>query len=335
MNNLTYTSYAPQYNSTINYHQNIGPPPNQIPRNYGYYQGMTPYRNFQIIGNTIEDPKLYQVPEYYFNDQGNILFPKNCYSDNNNLENNKVKNDSPSKSVNEEKNLIQKECEIKQKIENKNIIKDNYIDLLFNSINHLFETGEITMDYINNIDHPRFDPQKLGFTLTNLSEDNEINYSKKCDNKICTFLADRPNKLFQAKFFASTSYKPKNLWLCEKCYKAYSSGNYCYYCHSVYREYEHGTQYYDRKKWIQCDYCQKWHHMQCEEKKGKYENIEELSLNANFKYMCPFCRKEHESLMRQKHKNDKIKKKSLLTLKRKNPLNEIDEFNKISNKRIN
>ena len=49
--------------------------------------------------------------------------------------------------------------------------------------------------------------------------------------------------------------------------------------------------------------------MQCEEKKGKYENIEELSLNTNFKYMCPFCRKDHESIMRQKHKNEKIKKK--------------------------
>ena len=72
--------------------------------------------------------------------------------------------------------------------------------------------------------------------------------------------------------------------------------------------------------------------MQCEEKKGKYENIEELSLNSNFKYMCPFCRKDHESIMRQKHKNDKIKKNSMINLKRKSPLNEINEINKINKK---
>ena len=87
--------------------------------------------------------------------------------------------------------------------------------------------------------------------------------------------------------------------------------------------------------------------MQCEEKKGKYENIEELSMNNNFKYMCPFCRKEHESIMRQKHKNEKMKKilgyknnnnNNFLNIKRKEkklPLNEvinINEFNKISNK---
>ena len=332
MNNLTYTSYPPKYNNTINYHQNIGPPHNQITQNYEYFQGMIPYLNFQMIGNSTEDQKMFHMQEYYFREQGNML-PKEFYLENN-LENNKIQNESTNKSLNEENNLIKKESQEKVENKNKNIkVKDNYIGLLINSIDHLFETGEITMDYIKSQNHLKFDPKKLGFTLNNLSEDNENNFSKKCDNKICTFLADHPNKLFQAKFFASTSYKPKNLWLCEKCYKAYSSGNYCYYCHSVYREYEHGTQYYDRKKWIQCDYCQKWHHMQCEEKKGKYENIEELSLNTNFKYMCPFCRKDHESLMRQKHKNDKIKKKSLLNLKRKMPLIKINNVNKISIKK--
>jgi hypothetical protein len=274
------------------------------------------------------------MPEYYFGDQGNMINIRDFYSENNNAEFNKVQNDSPAKSTNEESKLIQKEsCSNQEKNQEKNIIKDNYIDLLINSIDHLFETGEITMEYINSKNHLKFDPQKLGLTLNTLSEDNDNNFSKKCENKICTFLADHPHKLFQAKFFASTSYKPKNLWLCEKCYKAYSSGNYCYYCHTVYREYEHGTQYYDRKKWIQCDYCQKWHHMQCEEKKGKYENIEELSLNTNFKYMCPFCRKDHESIMRQKHKNEKIKKNSLLNIKRKSNSNDHNEINKICNKK--
>jgi hypothetical protein len=303
-------------------------------QNYEYFQGMMPYMNLQMIGNSMDEQKNIQMPEYYFGDQGNMINIRDFYSENNNAEFNKVQNDSPAKSTNEESKLIQKEsCSNQEKNQEKNIIKDNYIDLLINSIDHLFETGEITMEYINSKNHLKFDPQKLGLTLNTLSEDNDNNFSKKCENKICTFLADHPHKLFQAKFFASTSYKPKNLWLCEKCYKAYSSGNYCYYCHTVYREYEHGTQYYDRKKWIQCDYCQKWHHMQCEEKKGKYENIEELSLNTNFKYMCPFCRKDHESIMRQKHKNEKIKKNSLLNIKRKSNSNDHNEINKICNKK--
>jgi hypothetical protein len=303
-------------------------------QNYEYFQGMMPYMNLQMIGNSMDEQKNIPMPEYYFADQGNMINIRDFYSENNNAEFNKAQNDSPAKSTNEESKLIQKEsCSNQEKTQEKNIIKDNYIDLLINSIDHLFETGEITMEYINSKNHLKFDPQKLGLTLNTLSEDNDNNFSKKCENKICTFLADHPHKLFQAKFFASTSYKPKNLWLCEKCYKAYSSGNYCYYCHTVYREYEHGTQYYDRKKWIQCDYCQKWHHMQCEEKKGKYENIEELSLNTNFKYMCPFCRKDHESIMRQKHKNEKIKKNSLLNIKRKSNSNDHNEINKICNKK--
>ena len=68
-------------------------------------------------------------------------------------------------------------------------------------------------------------------------------------------------------------------------------------------------------------------------KKGTYENIEELSLNTNFKYICPFYRKDHESIMRQKHKNEKIKKNSLLNIKRKSNSNDHNEINKICNKK--
>jgi len=323
MSNFAYNTYPQQYNNTIKYPPNIPPPGYQIPQNFEYYQGMVPYMNIQMIGNSMEDQKIYPMPDCYFGDQGNMLNFKDFYLENNNNDIDNNKNESPPKSTNEDSKLLHKESgdSIQEKTHEK--LKDNYIDLLINSVDKLFENGEITMEYISSKNHPKFDPEILGLTLNNLSEDNNNNnYSKKCDNKICTFLADHPHKLFQAKFFASTSYKPKNLWFCEKCYKAYSAGNYCYYCHTVYREYEHGTQYYDKRKWIECDYCHKWHHMQCEEKKGKYDNIEELSLNTNFKYMCPFCRKDHESIMRQKHKNEKKKKNSLLRLKRKSSPND-------------
>ena len=46
--------------------------------------------------------------------------------------------------------------------------------------------------------------------------------------------------------------------------------------------------------------------MQCEEKKGKYKNIEELAMNSNFKYMCPFCRKENRQFIRSHLKTEKM-----------------------------
>ena len=328
MSSLIYNTYQTKYNTILNYLPNINSQTNQMPQNYEYFQRMMPHMNMQVMENSIDEPKMFPMPGFYFGDQGNIIAPKEFFSNNNDLENNKIQNESPVKSSHEDSKIIKKENHNLEKTH----IKENYIDLLINSIDELFNSGEITMDYLNSKNHVKFDPQQLGLTLNNISEDITNTFSKKCDNKVCTFLADHPHKLFQAKFFASTSYKPKNLWLCEKCYKAYSSGNYCYYCHCVYREYEHGTQYYDRKKWIQCDYCQKWIHMQCEEKKGKYENIEELSLNTNFKYMCPFCRKDHESIMRQKHKNEKLKKINMLGVKKKSPLNEVKEFHKINKK---
>ena len=303
MNNSIYSSYPPpklnfsSFNDIMPYQQS------PMPQNLDYFQTMLPYFDYQIIDNFFEQK---------------------------NDENNFIQTESPIKSTTNE--------ESKSKEKEKDKEKENYIDLLINSVDNLFSKGEITQEYLNSKTLPKFDPNDFTLKLNNLFNNSQNNFfSKKCDNKTCTYLADNPNKLFKAKFFISNSYKPKTLWLCEKCYKAYSLENYCYYCHVIYREYEHGTQYYDRKKWIQCDYCSKWIHMQCEEKKGKYENIEELSMNNNFKYMCPFCRKEHESIMRQKHKNERMKKNgnNFLNIKRKEnklPLNDVANIHQFNNK---
>ena len=302
MDNHFYNKYSLQYNNSINIQQ--------VPRNNNNPQWILPHMNFMFNGNLIEDQNNSQTEDNLFEEQMN------------------------NKKISPKSTIEEGDYEKRRKDEKENINKDNYIYLLINSINNLIENGEINLEYINNVKASNFDSIKFSLALNNLSEDKENYFSKKCDNKICTFLADHPHKLFKAKFFGCTSHKPKNIYLCEKCYKAYKAGSYCYYCNTVYREYEQGTQYYDKKKWIQCYYCHKWQHMQCEEKKGKYENIEELTLNANFKYMCPFCRKEHECLMRQKHKDEKIRKNSLLSNKRKgSSLDEISEKNKFKNKK--
>ena len=192
----------------------------------------------------------------------------------------------------------------KNKIENPSItnqksqkIKENYIDLLVSSFDNMIQNGEITLNYLNS--------PTLNFNFENNSENN---FSKKCENKICAIVVYDQSQIYHTKFFANCSYKAQSIWLCEKCHNAYKLGNYCYYCNIIYRDFEFNTQYYDKKKWIQCDYCQRWQHIQCEEKKGKYSNVEELAMNPNFKYMCPFCWKEHYKNIKL-IKDNKVKKK--------------------------
>ena len=160
----------------------------------------------------------------------------------------------------------------------------------------MMEKGEISLNYLNS--------PTLNFNFENNSENN---FSKKCENKICAIIVYDKNSIYHSKFIGNSSYKAQSIWLCEKCYNAFKLGNYCYYCNIIYRDFEFNTQYYDKKKWIQCDYCQRWQHIQCEEKKGKYNNVEELAMNPNFKYMCPFCRKEHYKFIRDFNKNSKKK----------------------------
>ena len=210
-----------------------------------------------------------------------------------------MKNKSQINESNNPQIKTQNESNITQ-----NKFKSNYLDLLVSSLDSQIEKGEITLDYLNS------KTIKFDFDI-NLFKTN--NYSKKCENKICSIIVDDPSKIFPSKFYASSSFKSQILNLCEKCYIAYKNGNYCYYCNIVYRDFDFNTSYYDKKKWIQCDFCLRWEHMQCEEKKGKYDNIEQLALNPNFKYMCPFCRKENDKIFKGHYKK---KEKKCLNKKR-------------------
>ena len=217
----------------------------------------------------------------------------------------------------------------KNKIENPSItnqksqkIKENYIDLLVSSFDNMIQNGEITLNYLNS--------PTLNFNFENNSENN---FSKKCENKICAIVVYDQSQIYHTKFFANCSYKAQSIWLCEKCHNAYKLGNYCYYCNIVYRDFEFNTQYYDKKKWIQCDYCQRWQHIQCEEKKGKYNNVEELALNPNFKYMCPFCRKERNKCIRQHNKEEKNKNLNCKTKRSENKKKCFDEYGFVKKKR--
>ena len=206
------------------------------------------------------------------------------------------------------------ELKVQKEKKNLNQFKSNYLDLLIASFDSQLEKGEITLDYLNS------KTEKFDLSLFELN-----NYSKKCENKICAIIVDDPSKIYQSKFYACSSYKSQNLNLCEKCYEAYKKGNYCYYCNIVFRDFDFNTSYYDKKKWIQCDYCLRWEHMQCEEKKGKYTNIEQLALNPNFKYMCPFCRKDNDKIIKEYY--NKKEKKVLSKKRSKGKVNNISICN--------
>ena len=206
------------------------------------------------------------------------------------------------------------ELKVQKEKKNLNQFKSNYLDLLIVSFDSQLEKGEIALDYLNS------KTEKFDLSLFELK-----NYSKKCENKICAIIVDDPSKIYQSKFYACSSYKSQKLNLCEKCYEAYKKGNYCYYCNIVFRDFDFNTSYYDKKKWIQCDYCLRWEHMQCEEKKGKYNNIEQLALNPNFKYMCPFCRKDNDKIIKEYY--NKKEKKVLSKKRSKGKVNNISICN--------
>jgi hypothetical protein len=178
--------------------------------------------------------------------------------------------------------------------------KETYIELLINSLDNQLKTGIITLDYLNSPTLPKLSDYSI--------ESDEEVFKKKCENKMCAVIVDSPKDIYQAKFTTISSYRAHIQWLCKNCYSAFQLGNYCYYCNIIYREFEFNQQYYDSKKWIQCDYCSNWQHVLCEENTGKFESLEELAMNSNFKYKCPICRKESE----HKHKEYMISEKSKL-----------------------
>ena len=184
-------------------------------------------------------------------------------------------------------------------------LPENYIHLLIGTLDKMMANGEISNEYLNSKTLPKI---VLDFDIENYSDEEETErYTKKCENKMCAVNVENELDLFNARFNHSNSYKYENLKLCEKCYEAYKQESYCFYCNAIYRNFQFNEQYYDRKKWILCEYCEKWQHMQCEEKKGIYKNIEKLAMDKNFKYMCPFCRNENSMLLKQQEKFDKGK----------------------------
>ncbi|CAD8185962.1 unnamed protein product [Paramecium octaurelia] len=113
----------------------------------------------------------------------------------------------------------------------------------------------------NNVDNP-----------ITVDDDEPQQDQKKCHNPLCKNVGDKKIK----------SKKNDVLFFCDKCSKLYNKGNYCDFCEQVYGSYD------DEAGWIQCDTCQKWNHIACEQK-NRNQNIQ-IEFETS-QYHCLSCSK--------------------------------------------
>ena len=196
-----------------------------------------------------------------------------------------------------------------------------YINLLINTVKNLMNEGKITMKYLkektehklNNINsnYNRNSPDSSSSpslpTMTSYKKINNINNIQEngqCENPLCKYIFNSNKDKYKTKI-KGLKNQEKNL--CKKCCDAVEKGHFCYYCNAIYRD-----DMTDSAKWVECDFCKKWEHFDCELMKGKrYTTVQEL--NDVKHYMCPICVNEKNG---QKNMDNKIQKK-LINKKRR------------------
>ena len=187
-------------------------------------------------------------------------------------------------------------------------IKQPSIELLINTINHLFETGKISVKFLKEKSETQNEnSKKNNESLRKNSQNNENsqNFGQRCENPLCKCFFNSNKEKIKV---VIKGLKVQEKILCENCCNAVENGQFCYYCNSIYSE-----KISDSDVWIECDYCHKWEHFECELLKGKrYSSKNELKNVKN--YMCPICvNKKNE----EKESANKLKKK-FIKKKRKN-----------------
>jgi hypothetical protein len=223
--------------------------------------------------------------------------------------------------------------------ENKNISKNQnsnssgpekqkvkpYINLLINTVNNLMKEGKITMKYLkektehksnhinvntnrNSTDSssPSIQPITSNKKPSNekLSNINSIHENGQCENPLCKNIFASNKDKFKTKI-KGLKVQEKNF--CKKCCDAVEKGHFCYYCNAIYRD-----DMTDNAKWVECDFCKKWEHFDCELQKGKrYSTKQELDDVKH--YMCPICTNKKNG---EKNMDNKIQKK-LINKKRR------------------
>ena len=145
MSNAIFDSYTQKKINSTSYIEPIPYSISKIHQNFDYYEGIRYYLSLQFTNNTKGQCDAYN-PYFDLKNEEKI-----------------IQNDSPVKSNTIEDN---KASPKKQK-------EKRYIDLLINTVNKLFEKGEITKEYLNSRTRPKFNADKFSLTLNNLTEDKE------------------------------------------------------------------------------------------------------------------------------------------------------------------
>ena len=157
----------------------------------------------------------------------------------------------------------------------------SYISYLINTIDNLFKEKKLSFKYLK-----------------------EKNEPKICENPLCKNIVSSNKEKIKT---VIKGLKTQEKILCDNCINAVEKCQFCFYCNLIYRE-----KLSDTAVWIECDYCHKWEHFDCELQKGKrYFKKEDLQKVKN--YMCPFCLYKNN-----KKKEDGIKfKKKFIGQKKK------------------
>lgn len=164
--------------------------------------------------------------------------------------------------------------------------KENYLDYLITAADSLIDKGEISLSYLNTKNNLKEEED-----CEMESEIEEKNNELKCRNKLCSNIINP---------YSTSIY-------CKECDDEYQKGNYCFYCRTIYKK----IKLKNNREWVQCYYCHKYNHTQCEAELGTYSNIGKLSQNKGFKYMCPLCKKNKVNGINKKNSNSKKKIQSI------------------------
>ena len=287
-------------------HMNINmnsPPINNI-RGYPYYipdiQSIPNYPPMNMFNNYQQmNGYPYQIDQ---NKEGNQIYPPSTPEKKNGQKNQNINSTNPEKTK----------------------VKP-YINLLINTVKNLMNEGKITMKYLkektehrlnhNNSNNNRNSPDSstspslpamTSYKKVNNEKINNINniQENQCENPLCKYIFNSNKDKYKTKI-KGLKNQEKNL--CKKCCDAVEKGHFCYYCNAIYRD-----DMTDSAKWVECDFCKKWEHFDCELMKGKrYTTVQEL--NDVKHYMCPICINEKNG---QKNMDNKIQKK-LINKKRR------------------
>ncbi|EGR32763.1 hypothetical protein IMG5_071170 [Ichthyophthirius multifiliis] len=157
-------------------------------------------------------------------------------------------------------------------------------------------------------------PKKLNTKHYEGKKSLKGNKKKKCENEFCfANQNNRQNKkttknLLQDRQLRNQLHTNEKLQFCDSCQQRFDQRQYCYYCQQIYvnTTEDNGHNWNgDGQEWVQCDVCDFWQHIQCEQMHGM-KNVMEI-INQQQQYFCPWCRNKEQNGANKQTQKKKLK----------------------------